>query len=172
MENLREDTIYSRLKERYQAAPESVLTKKEGDYYVSEPIEAFGEIRELTVAKRGTGGVAEELFIKTDQSTIKVISEYNIRYVLCDGLSSVVRQDNSSTVPGTLLPSGFFVLDVGKKGDNVVGYTLTGGGYGHGVGMSQNGAKALGKQNVSYEQILALFYPGCTLADAAIENGQ
>ncbi len=172
VENLQEDTIYSRLKERYQAAPESVLTKKEGDYYVSEPIEAFGEIRELTVAKRGTGGVAEELFIKTNQSTIKVISEYNIRYVLCDGQSSVVRQDNSSTVPGTLLPSGFFVLDVGKMGDNVVGYTLTGGGYGHGVGMSQNGAKALGKQNVSYEQILALFYPGCTLADAAIENGQ
>ena len=84
----------------------------------------------------------------------------------------MVRQDDSATVPGTLLPSGFFVLDAGKKGENVVGYTLTGGGYGHGVGMSQNGAKALGERNVSYEQILTMFYPGCTLADAASLGGQ
>ena len=82
----------------------------------------------------------------------------------------MVRQDDSTTVPGTLLPSGFFVLDAGKNGDNVVGYTLTGGGYGHGVGMSQNGAKALGKMGTSYEQILAAFYPGCTLEDAKILN--
>lgn len=54
----------------------------------------------------------------------------------------------------------------------MVGYTLTGGGYGHGVGMSQNGAKALGKKEVSYEQILAMFYPGCTLEDAKILKEQ
>ena len=109
--------------------------------------------------------MADELLIETDQDTIKVVSEYNIRYVLCDGKSTVVRQDDSTTVPGTLLPSGFFILEADKSGDNVVGYTLTGGGYGHGVGMSQNGAKSLGKREVSYEQILAMFYPGCTLED-------
>ena len=120
---------------------------------------------EVAITNRGGGGVADELLIETDQDTIKVVSEYNIRYVLCDGKSTVVRQDDSTTVPGTLLPSGFFILEADKSGDNVVGYTLTGGGYGHGVGMSQNGAKALGKREVSYEQILAMFYPGCTLED-------
>lgn len=166
VEELKEDTVLSRLQERYQAAPEAVLTKAQGDYYVSEPIESFGKIKELSIVKRGAGGVADELLIETEHDTIKVVSEYNIRYVLCDGKSIVVRQDGSETIPGTLLPSGFFVLDAGKKADNVVGYTLAGGGYGHGVGMSQNGAKVLGERDVSYEQILAMFYPGCTLADA------
>ena len=135
---------------------------------MSEPVKKFTKVKNLSIVKRGAGGVADELLIETDQNTLKVVSEYNIRYVLCDGESSVVRQDDSTTVPGTLLPSGFFVLDAGKSGDNVVGYTLTGGGYGHGVGMSQNGAKALGKTGTSYEQILAVFYPGCTLEDVRI----
>ena len=69
-----------------------------------------------------------------------------------------------------LLPSGFFVLDTvveaGKDGESVVGYTLTGGGFGHGVGMSQNGAKALGEQGADYGQILSKFYPGCEVTDA------
>ena len=166
VEQIEEDRMLARIQERYQAAPASVLTRTDGEYYVSEPVEELGTIHNLSIEKRGAGGVADELLIETDRTTIKVISEYNIRYILCDGKSTVVRQDDSTTVPVTLLPSGFFVLDVGKKGDNVVGYTLTGGGYGHGVGMSQNGAKALGESNVSYEQILAMFYPGCTLADA------
>lgn len=172
VEKLEEDKMLTRIQERYQAAPAAILTRADGEYYVSEPVEELGKIRDLSIGKRGAGGVAEELLIETEQTTIKVISEYNIRYVLCDGKSPVVRQDDSATVPGTLLPSGFFVLDAGKKGENVVGYTLTGGGYGHGVGMSQNGAKALGERNVSYEQILTMFYPGCTLADTASLNGQ
>lgn len=172
VEQVKADKVSARVQERYQAAPTAVLTKAEGDYYVSEPVKQFTRIKNLSVVKRGAGGVAEELLIETDKSTIKVVSEYNIRYVLCDGESSVVRQDDTTIVPGTLLPSGFFVLDAGKEDDNVVGYTLTGGGYGHGVGMSQNGAKALGRKAVSYEQILAMFYPGCTLEDAKILKEQ
>lgn len=171
-EELKQDTILSRLQERYQASPAAVLTKTEEGYYVSEPVEKLGEITELSIVKRGAGGVADELLIETDKNTIKVVAEYNIRYVLCDGKSAVVRQDDSATVPESLLPSGFFILDADKSGDNVVGYTLTGGGYGHGVGMSQNGAKALGKRDVSYEQILAVFYPGCILEDAGILSAQ
>ncbi len=172
VEALQEDTLLTRLQERYRAAPEAVLTKAEGYYYVSEEVERLGKVKELSIIRRGAGGVADELLIETDHNTIKVVSEYNIRYVLCDGQSTVVRQDDSTTVPAALLPSGFFVLDTGKRGDNVIGYTLTGGGYGHGVGMSQNGAKALGEKNVSYEQILQLFYPGCTLSDAGVLSEQ
>ena len=99
-----------------------------------------------------------------------MLSEYNIRYVLCDGKSAVRKQDGSESVPGTLLPSGFFVIDTisetGKEGENVVGYTLNGGGFGHGVGMSQNGAKAMGEQGAGYGQILSSFYPGCEVTDA------
>lgn len=36
-------------------------------------------------------------------------------------------------------------------------------GYGHGVGMSQNGANILGKQGYTYDQILAYYFPGITI---------
>ena len=36
-------------------------------------------------------------------------------------------------------------------------------GYGHGVGMSQWGAKALAEQGVDYRAILAHYYPGTEL---------
>ena len=170
VEELDEKNLYARLKERYEKAPAFVLTKAEGDYYVSEPVENPGKIRSIEVVKRGAGGIAQELTIEAEKATYKVLSEYNIRYVLCDAKSAVRKQDGSETVPGTLLPSGFFVIDTdyqaGKAGENVVGYTLTGGGFGHGVGMSQNGAKALGEQGADYGQILSVFYPGCEVTDA------
>lgn len=170
VEELDEKKLFARLKERYASAPAFVLTKAEGDYYVSEPIGKSGKIRRIEIAKRGAGGIAQELNIETEKATYKVLSEYNIRYVLCDGKSAVRKQDGSETVPGTLLPSGFFVIDAdyqaGNEGESVVGYTLTGGGFGHGVGMSQNGAKALGEQGADYGQILLRFYPGCEVTDA------
>ena len=170
VEELDTETFFARLKARYEAAPASVLTKAEGDYYVSEPIGKPGKIKKIEVAKRGAGGIAQELIIETEKDTYKVLSEYNIRYVLCDGKSEALRQDGSAASVKTLLPSGFFVMDIvartGKDGEYVVGYTLTGGGFGHGVGMSQNGAKALGEQGADYGQILSKFYPGCEVTDA------
>lgn len=38
-------------------------------------------------------------------------------------------------------------------------------GYGHGVGMSQNGAIAMAKSGNSYEQILTHYYPGTTVKE-------
>ena len=45
----------------------------------------------------------------------------------------------------------------------LTGYRFVGGGFGHGVGMSQTGAYNLGKQGYSSEQILAFYYPGTVL---------
>lgn len=176
VEELDGKKLAARLKERYDKAPASILTKAEGDYYVAEPIEKLGKIKNLSVTKRGAGGIAEELTIEAEKAVVKVLSEYNIRYVLCDGKSQAVRQDGSAVNVPTLVPSGFFVLDPvfssGNDGENVVGYTLSGGGFGHGVGMSQNGAKAFANENASYEQILGLFYPGCELIHAEeLEEG-
>ncbi len=163
VDKLDTDTLLTRLQACYAASPESVLTMTKGGYFVSEPIERIGKVKQLSIEKRGTGGVAEELLIVTKEGTYKVISEYNIRSVLCDKETKVVRQDGSSVAVSSLLPSGFFVIDALKNGDYVVGYTLIGGGYGHGVGMSQNGAKALGKEGYTYSQILQTFFPECDL---------
>ena len=38
------------------------------------------------------------------------------------------------------------------------GITLKGGGYGHGVGMSQTAANEMAKEGYSYEEILEYFF--------------
>ena len=50
-------------------------------------------------------------------------------------------------------------------------YVLSGGGYGHGVGLNQYGALGQAKANRTYQDILAFYYPGTTLAKAADLDG-
>ena len=45
----------------------------------------------------------------------------------------------------------------------VTGYTFSGGGWGHGVGMSQYGAKGMADAGFGYAEILAHYYPGTEL---------
>jgi len=47
-------------------------------------------------------------------------------------------------------------------------YILTGGGYGHGVGLNQYGALAQAKANRTYRDILAFYYPGTEITKAPI----
>lgn len=47
-------------------------------------------------------------------------------------------------------------------------FVLTGGGYGHGVGMAQYGALGQAQAGRSYEEILAFYYPGTELAKAPV----
>ncbi len=43
-------------------------------------------------------------------------------------------------------------------------FTITCLGYGHGVGMSQNGADFMARQGSGYREILEHYYPGCAIA--------
>lgn len=162
VEELDPDHMLEALQKRYAANNKLVLTWKDGEY-VSEEIKKLGKLQDIYVEKRGAGGVADELVIEAKEGTYKVISEHNIRYVLNDGESKVRRQDGSKVASPNLLPSGFFVITVGKENGNVVGYTLTGGGFGHGVGMSQNGAKSMANVGYTAEEILRFFYENCSL---------
>lgn len=156
------DRMVEVLKKRYEANESLILTLKDDDY-VSQNIKTFSKVKDLTIVKRGPGGVADELVIVTDKGTFKVISEYNIRAVLCDGVTKVVRQDGSEVAMPNLLPSAFFVIEPSHDKKNVVGYNIIGGGFGHGVGMSQNGAKNMALQGLGAEQILNFFYEGCEI---------
>jgi stage II sporulation protein D len=151
------------LKKRQSANSRLVLKLDKNGAYKEAEVEDFESIKDLYIAKRGVGGVCDELIIETDNGTYKVITEHNIRYCLDDGSSKVVRQDGSSVDMPTLLPSAFFALSVVKDKENVVGYTLTGGGFGHGVGMSQNGAKNMAEAGLDAEDILSFFFENCTV---------
>lgn len=150
------------LAERYAANAGKVLTLDEGEY-VKKPIENFAEVRDIYVAKRGAGGVCDELIIETDRGTYKVISEHFIRYALNNGESKIMRQDGGTAASPSILPSGFFLVEPVREKKKVTGYTLIGGGFGHGVGMSQNGAKYMAEYGMSAEEILAFFFENCNV---------
>ena len=162
VEKLDTDRMLTMLQSRYAANNKLVLTLKDGEY-VSAKIEKLGSIKSITVLKRNAGGVADELVIESSTGTYKVISELNIRYVLCDGKTKVERQDGSKVEMASLLPSAFFVIDPIYEGDNIKGYKLSGGGFGHGAGMSQNAARAMAQAGYTAEDILEFFYRDSTI---------
>lgn len=152
------------LQKRYGANSQLVLTWKDGAY-VSEEIKSLDDITDIYVEKRGMGGVADELVIETVSQKIKVISEYNIRSVLCDGAAQTVRQDGRRIDSPSLLPSAFFVIETKKEEGKAAGYTLTGGGFGHGAGMSQNAARHMAECGYSAREILMYFYEKCSIVN-------
>ena len=162
VEELDKEHMLEALQKRYSANSKLILTWKDEEY-VSEKIDRLDDIQEIYIESRGSGGVADELVIETLSQKIKVISEHNIRYVLNDGKAAVIRQDGSKASCPTLLPSGFFIIKTGKENGNVVRYALIGGGFGHGVGMSQNGAMEMARAGYSAEEILLYFYEGCMI---------
>ncbi len=59
------------------------------------------------------------------------------------------------------LPSNLFIID--KLNDDF--WVFTGGGFGHGVGLSQSGAIEMAKLGFNYERILGHYYEGINISD-------
>ena len=57
------------------------------------------------------------------------------------------------------IPSNLFTID--KLNDDL--WLFRGGGFGHGVGLSQSGAIEMAKLGFSYQQILNHYYRGAKL---------
>lgn len=158
-ENIKK-VIDSNLLSRYQANPEFILTmtSKAKNDFVSVPVDTVGNIVDISALKRGNGGIVTELLIKGTKNTIKVINEYNIRVLLAPVYDSIERKDLSKVDNLSILPSAFFIIDRKEKSGNLTGFELTGGGYGHGVGMSQNAVKGMADEDMKYEAIIKYFY--------------
>ena len=113
----------------------------------------IGTIQDIEITKTGDGGIALEVRITGDKDTVTVETENKIRKALGGTGAEVVRQDGS-VEPGTaMLPSAFFTIE--KEGD---AFAVSGGGFGHGIGMSQNGANEMAKKGKNCEEILSLFF--------------
>ena len=154
--------MFENLQKRYEANPELILTLQ-GSTYVSRSIEELERLVDLVIEKRQAGGVADEMLIITEKNVYKVITELNIRYILNDGKTKVLRQDETEVAMPSLLPSAFILLENEYEDGEVTGYHITGGGFGHGAGMSQNAAKVMAQEGMSAEEILTFFFVGCTL---------
>ncbi len=157
------ETVETALQTRYKTVPEQILTyDKETGEFVEKSIEEVGEIESIRVQEYGTGELATKLLIVGSKGVFLVKNEYNIRSVLAPEKALIYRENGENVNGAALLPSAFITLQKGTyKGET--GYLITGGGYGHGVGMSQCGADAMAKEGHTCEEIIEEFYPGTEL---------
>ncbi|MGN1165191.1 MAG: SpoIID/LytB domain-containing protein [Lachnospiraceae bacterium] len=118
----------------------------------------IGTLKKIKVTKRGPGNVAVCLKVTGEEGSVKVETENKIRRIFGGEGYEIVKQDGSRIPSMELLPSAFF--EIQKKGTKFV---INGGGFGHGIGMSQTGANEMAKQGKDYKEILTLFYNDITV---------
>jgi SpoIID/LytB domain protein len=108
----------------------------------------FGSIVDLIPLKRGVSGRIHALKIIGTKETIVVGKELEIRKWLSES---------------HLYSSAFVVDKSGEKDGLPERFTLTGAGWGHGVGLCQIGAAVMGEKGYSYTQILYHYFRGSKL---------
>lgn len=131
---------------------------------VSE-IENIGKVKDIEVTKRNEGGVVQCVVITGEKGELELQYEHAIRLALNGKGQTIHRTYGKDAVGGNMLPSGFFVIDRVEEDGKLTGFRFRGGGFGHGAGMSQNGANHMAEAGKSYEEILNLFYEGTELSE-------
>ena len=118
--------------------------------------DVLDDIVEIKVNRRGESGKIIELEVFTTGKNYKIQKELVIRRLL--------------TKDGKALPSANVVFDnIKDENDNLQSIHAYGGGFGHGVGMSQFGAGFMGNElHKSFDNILQHYYTGITLATKPI----
>lgn len=119
-----------------------------------------GNIKDIEVLERVNGGAAVKVKVTGDKGETVIDSESAIRAAF--GNANVDMNTKSGTTRYANLPSTFCVFEKVTEGKKLTGFKITGGGYGHGIGMSQNAANKMA-ESMTYAQILEFFYRGTTL---------
>lgn len=137
---------------------ESVKEISEG--FVRSTGKNVGNITDIEVLERVNGGAAVKVKVTGDKGDTVIDSESAIRAAF--GNANVDMNTKSGTTRYANLPSTFCVFEKVTEGKKLTGFKITGGGYGHGIGMSQNAANKMA-ESMTYAQILEFFYRGTTL---------
>ncbi len=112
-----------------------------------------GTLQSVEVTKSGAGGVALQICATGDAGSVTVDTENKIRRALGGSGYEIVNQAGTAAASTALLPSAFFTIR--REGDVFI---ISGGGFGHGIGMSQNGANEMAKKGKNYIDILTMFF--------------
>lgn len=151
--NEKSETIRNLLSNQKKTSPENV------SFYNGESekksIKGFGAITGVSVKERGSSGSILTLEIDFENGAAFLKNEYNIRKVLGSALTEFTCQDGSKNTSMTILPSSYCTVEYNSESKCA---SLQGGGFGHGIGMSQYGADAMAKKGYTYDKILKFYY--------------
>ncbi len=155
--------LLTKLYQLSQTQPEKVLIRSR--FLPSDQLENEDVIQDIRILSRKKSGMVAGIMIETEHFRVSVMSQHLIRQALGCAKDVITRNDGSSYTMGDILPSAYFYIEKiydknGEKGDTLKQIILHGAGYGHGCGMSQNGAKGLAKKGLTATEILAYYYKG------------
>lgn len=153
------EAINSHLYERIKAMPDNLLAMNAQGEYDRKEISSIGDLERIEVTQRGDSGIIEEMVIYGTAETLLVKGQSNARALLSPAQVTIRKQDGSTVEGWATLPSAYFYIDDSD------GFTLYGGGFGHGVGMSQNGANDMAKLGYRASDIIAHYYTAVELKD-------
>ncbi|MBE4910567.1 SpoIID/LytB domain-containing protein [Bacillus luteolus] len=120
-------------------------------YYNTE----VGKVYEINVLERSNSGRVLE---------IEFVTEAGNFYEYKDRVRTALKYINASGNQASLLSTLFFIEPVvDNKTKEVIGFKTYGGGWGHGVGMSQTGAMGMAVKGYTFDEILKHYYQGIEL---------
>ena len=163
MPDLRDETV---LRKYIETENKNDLCYKAYGYRWSAEIEMKDVLNRLSVAiaeglapvgAAGQGSNKPAVLVRTDRGAALQIG------VPSNGQEYIIKGElNIRKLLGgaTVIKSGVFVILPGSKEGSM---KIIGAGYGHGVGMCQEGAKAMAKLGKDYKAILAHYYRGSAI---------
>ena len=167
-----EELLLANLQKRYAANPDQILTQTT-DGYVSKEIGKFGALQKIEIEKRAPGGAIIQLLLIGSETTVRILSEKNVRYILA-GTNTELSLGENYAKKGTasgMLPSAFLTIETETDEEGkIISYCIYGGGFGHGIGMSQNGARQMAKRGMVFDEILKFFYVDTELMEMKKEG--
>ena len=138
------------------------LTSKQ----LQQKVTGIGNITKVSMKERSTGGIGKVLLVEGSTGSKEIRGEGQIRAMLGNQELEIEQQNGNILTGWDSLPSAFIAVESSQPdSDQVVTFTIYGGGYGHGVGMSQNGAQGMAKEGKNYKQILEFFFQGTEVAE-------
>lgn len=168
--------IENNLESVYRGRPREVLTLSQGSWKSLKITDgSVGRVKNVEVAGRGRSGVVTYILVTTTEHKYLIAKELNIRKlfalnkkraesssdILLYGAKGGAKEYQANPIRRniTLFPSAYFSMEYSGKR-----VAIYGGGYGHGVGMSQYAASDLAKNHdYNYKQILDRNYPNTKL---------
>lgn len=109
------------------------------------PLQNFKTIKEIKIVDRSPSGRIIKMDVTTDLGVVS-LAKNEVR--------------SAFTPPRSTL---FYLEPFFDKNNKLAGYAFIGGGFGHGVGLSQFGSYNLAKLGWSVQRILGFYYPGTKL---------
>ena len=112
-----------------------------------------------------------QIKITGTSGTVLINTEYLIRSVLAPKKYStnlgdvIINLADGTTIKNyEILPSAYFVIEKNSETpENSASITFYGGGSGHGVGLSQYGAKGMADLGFTPEEIIKYYFNGTDL---------